>query len=350
MVKDKSLLLFKSHRIREFDDIKSPILTRCFGELFDNFNKEVFDKELYVPAGFEEFVKIIYGAHKQQFTRIYLTDIKQHLQYGVYKEDSKEALLGFSAGLDSVYQAIRLKEKGYNVRLFFLRNANMYENGQAYKYAVQIADKLGLPLIAPSISQYTEKSNPYRKFWPENPIKNQYIMAMMVDYCLQHGIINISMGDDFNLGLKDAAVGINLTDAREVTEAWLKGIGTYLPELTFIPIEKGKEKDERIRKLMKYGLEDLYYSCVQQGRFNQKYHNKVEEKYGVSLFHNNCGTYCRKCAMHNLILHYKGIRKFPDDFIETCWEKMWNNSHSADYVFFNPDIPLEQRIKNLLEY
>ena len=54
--------------------------------------------------------------------------------------------------------------------------------------------------------------------------------------------------------------------------------------------------------------------------------------------------------MHNLILYYKGIQTFPEDFINKCWERMWNNAHSADYVFFSPDIPLEQRIKNLLEY
>ncbi len=54
----------------------------------------------------------------------------------VYK-DSKDVLLGFSAGLDSVYQAIALRT-GYNVKLFYLINGNMYENGQSYRSGLKL--------------------------------------------------------------------------------------------------------------------------------------------------------------------------------------------------------------------
>lgn len=325
-----------------------PYLTSYFTPLYDNFNKEIFDSEIGIPNAFEDFVQLVYNAHKQSFKRIYMKEIS--IPKCSYNKDSKDVLLGFSAGLDSVYQAIALKEQGYNVKLFYLINGNMYENGQSYKWAKVIAEKLNMPLITAKISPNTKKDNPYRKFWAENPIKNQYIMAMMVDTCIEYNIQYISMGDDFNLDIEHAAIGINLTDAKEMTQTWLKGLHHYLPDIKFIPIENNIEKDKRIEKLIEYNLQDYYYSCVQSGRFNQKFHKTCEEKYNIKLFHNNCGTYCRKCAMHNLILYYKGIQTFPEDFINKCWERMWNNAHSADYVFFSPDIPLEQRIKNLLEY
>ena len=90
-----------------------PYLTSYFTPLYDNFNKEIFDSEIGIPNAFEDFVQLVYNAHKQSFKRIYMKEIS--IPKCSYNKDSKDVLLGFSAGLDSVYQAIALKEQGYNV-------------------------------------------------------------------------------------------------------------------------------------------------------------------------------------------------------------------------------------------
>lgn len=76
----------------------------------------------------------------------------------------------------------------------------------------------------------------------------------------------------------------------------------------------------------------------------------AEQKYGTKLPVRSCGCYCRKCAMHCLLLHYSGIEKRPEAFVEACWRRLWDNSHSADYAFFSPDLSLEQRLANLFSY
>ena len=262
----------------------------------------------------------------------------------VVDNDRRAVVLGFSGGLDSVYQAIDLKERGYEVVLYHLKNINTYENGQATKQCPVIAERLGMQYVESVINKRRGDQE-----IPENPLKNELILALMIDYALENDIPYVSLGDDLNLSLADAAVGINVTDAREVTESFFRGISKCV-SIKFLPIMSHEDKLGRIKKLMEWGLEDLYYSCVQSGRFNESLHEKAQNKYHVSLFEHNCGCYCRKCAMHNLLLHYGGVRTFPSDFIDACWKILWKNSHSADYRFFHPELPLDERIKNLFEY
>jgi len=84
----------------------------------------------------------------------------------------------------------------------------------------------------------------------------------MIDYCNSKGWNKISAGDDFNLRIRDAVPGINLTDAYELTEAFIEGAKSLCINLKFLPIEKGHEKLERIKALIDAGLQDDYYSCV----------------------------------------------------------------------------------------
>lgn len=76
----------------------------------------------------------------------------------------------------------------------------------------------------------------------------------------------------------------------------------------------------------------------------------AEAKFGVSLPARSCGCYCRKCAMHCLLLHYGKVESYPEDFVAKCWQRLWDNAHSADYAFFSPDMSLEKRISNLFSY
>lgn len=266
------------------------------------------------------------------------------LSLPVINKNKKTVVLGFSGGLDSVYQAICLKEQGYEVILYHLKNINTYENGQATKQCREIADKLGLKYIESTISK-TRGSQEV----PENPLKNELILSLMIDYCLEYNIPYISLGDDLNLSLKDSVVGINVTDSKELTKSFMKGIHMVIPEIEFLPITTG-EKLDRIKKLIEYGLGDDYYSCVQAGRFNKKLHDLNESKYRIKLFDRNCGCSCRKCAMHNLLIHYGNIKSFPQDFIDSCWKVLWKNSYSADYELFKPDLPEKVRIHNLFTY
>lgn len=323
------------------------VYTDYFASLYDTFNLDAYPNALDVPKGFETFVNHVYSYGNFKLKEIAYSDMPQH---DLTNALDRHAILGFSGGLDSVAQAIYLKEAGYVVHLFELRNANTYENGLGHKAAVECARLLNMDFIEARIVKTTNKHNEYKQTRPENPIKNQLILAMMVDVCIENNWKYISLGDDFDLGMKDAVFGINFTDARELTQAFLSGMYRYCDGLKFLKIDSTlHDKFDRLMTLKRHGLLDSYYSCVLAGRFNQQSHSRIERKFNVKLFKNNCGA-CRKCCMHNLLLHYKNEILFPGEYVDFCWEKMYRNSYSADYEFFKPELSIEERIQNLFEY
>lgn len=307
-------------------------------DMYDGFNKKPYSLDSCVDR-LQGMCEVVFRKNNQTFSFSKLVMPKKY----EIKNHDKKVVLGFSGGLDSVYQAIWLKESGWDVILYHLKGVNTYENGQATKHCLEIARGLGM-IYEESV--FKKKHNSQQ--WPENPIKNQLILSLMIDYCIDKDIRYISLGDDFNLSITDAVQGVNVTDAREITHSFIDGIRRYV-DVRFIKVEECN-KLERIQKLKEYGLENLYYSCVQAGRFNKSLHDKAEQKYGVNLFANNCGCYCRKCAMHNLLMYYGGEVEFPKEFVNKCWEVMWKNSYSADYELFRPDLPEKSRIKNLFDY
>lgn len=327
---------------------EDPYLSRIVFGLYENFNKEHFDDVVICPHQMKKFVDCVYEVHGQTYSS-FVDNVKH---FRCIKEDpnSTKVCLGFSGGLDSVYQAFLLKDAGLDVVLFHVKGINTYENGQGTKCCKMFADKFGFEYVEAVISKTIDKNNPYVQFWPENPIKNQLIIAMMMDWCNENNCSHIALGDDLELSIKDAVVGINLTDAREVTMTFLECVDEMLLGYGYVPIGKGMNKRIRLATLKEKGAIDDYYSCVLPGRFNKMTHDKNEKKYGVHLPLHNCGCSCRKCAMHNLIMYYSEMEVYPQDFIDACWRIMWDNAHSADYKFFAPDLPLETRIKNLFEY
>ena len=168
---------------------------------------------------------------------------------------------------------------------------------------------------------------------------------MMLDYCIENNIGYISSGDDLRLDIKDAIVGTNIADAYQVNKPLFENFKKYF-NLEFIPVDRNIDKGQRIKYLQDKNALDMFYSCVNPGRFNQSNHNRINKKYNIQMEKWNCGV-CRKCAFHSLLRYYYLNENYPQEFIDFCWEKI---CVGADYEFFKPTLPMEQRIKNLIEY
>lgn len=318
--------------------------TEYFTKWYNIFNHKKFEKNVLCPSNFVDFIKMVYDAFKQP-SNLQIYNGLLFPEVNLSKEKQNTVVLGFSGGLDSVYQAVMLKKYGYDVILYHVRNINFYENGQSYKAAVDCAKKLNLPLVVKNFHSTFDKEN--KKQWPENPIKNQYIIASMIDYCINNGYCIISLGDPENLPEKYATPGINYTDSVELNVEFMRGVCKYIHGLNIIKMYGNGDKYKEMIEVNNAGLEDYYYSCVTAGRMNKKLHEIDVEKYHIHLPLHNCGCHCRKCATQNLLMHYDGGVEYPQEFIDKCWRKMWDNQYSSEYFQFNPEIPLEQRIKNL---
>lgn len=305
-------------------------------DMFNIFNSKVFASNIAIPEHFEQFVCDIYG--KFGFAKPNMTAIPYKTI--TLKENDKVVVLAFSGGLDSCSRALSLMDMGYEVHLFHMANANRYEQGLATKCCEEFANKFNMPLFIAKLSNGD-------KAYPENPIKNQMILGAMVDYCIDNDFNQIAVGEFLELTLDETTMGVNVTDARCVTLDYIQSLKHIIPNLVFLDAEKHLSKLDKLRILNDNDAIDLYYSCLTQGKFNNMRHKECERTYHISLQKHNCGCYCRKCATHNLLLHYGGVKNYPMEFVDKCWKIMYDNSYSSEYRFFAPDIPLETRIENL---
>ena len=319
--------------------IDFPIMNELIGNACDIYkycNTQIFNYGDVFPC-FAPTLKIICNAHKQEF-KFNKTWPNSFPSLQLKKmEQNKKVLVLFSGGLDSIYQAMKLREEGYSVSLFHMKNQNKYTNGQEVKVSKAFAEKYNFPIV---YGDFKASNGEYKKFWQENSWKNFLLYTLAYSYCIENEIGNISSGDDLRLSINDAVVGTNLSDSRELTLRFMEDM-----KINFIPCSGDKES--RLKYIFDHNLEDDYYSCVSPGRMNQYWHNMFSSKLNVNVEKYNC-CICRKCAMHLLLrkyyLHNIDINSESEKYL---WERL---SIGADNAFFDLSIPLETRIKNLKDY
>lgn len=334
----------------------TPTLTDAVMPLYDNFNKREFDQSVVTYDAFRPLVSLVYKTFGFGEPTFVASQCNKKLVSLV--DGTNDVLLAFSGGLDSCYQAIRLKEMGYTVHLFHVKGIHAYEGNMQLKAVESFASKMQMEVIYATWKRKgNAETNPHYQAWGDNAIKNQLIMALMVDYCAERGWNKISLGDDESISVEDsdAKLGINITDCRETQRLFLDGLNRLCDGVKYMGINRGEHstdanKYSRLSLLDAYGCSDAYYSCVGSGRFNRYNHDVCERKYGVRLHKYNCGCYCTKCAIHNLLLHYVGHVGFPVDFVLACWERLWKTRFGNFDGLFGKNVPLDERVKNLLTY
>lgn len=319
-------------------------ITKMFFPIYENFNQEHFDTTFKTYKCFKHLVHRVYAFHKQECT----IETKRYKKLE-FKTNSIKVVLGFSGGLDSCYQAFYLRNLGYEVILYIVKNINSYENGQAYKAGLEFANKYKFKLVEANFVKNSTKDNPKRQFWNENPVKNQLILSMMCDYCIDNKIKYISLGDDFGLSIEDATLGVNLTDAKQITKAFLKGLDSLTNNsFKFLKANREIDKGKRLKLFKKNGCLDIYYSCLSPGRFNKIWRSNNILKYKVDLPKNNCGS-CKKCVMHWLMLRYLNLTEENRAFEEHCWKILSCKKNNAYCHIFNGNNK-EENIKRLFSY
>ena len=315
-------------------------LTNLGQNLYNVFNQKIFNHYIDVPKEMQEYVNLIYDKFDQDHPII--RDIS--LDKIELTENNKDVLLACSCGLDSIYQIFQLQNMGYNVILYHMKNANSYENYQSYNSIMELVKQLNLRIIIPELKHY-QNSN-YKKYWAENPIKNQMMILNMIDWCCQNNVSQICMDGSWEFSINEVTAGIDVADAPENYEYLLSFLNNYVKNLKFIKTPH-LPKIEKLNYLKRHNLDDCIYSCLGPGKFNEYRHNDCEKKYNIKLFRHNCGYYCRKCAHHNLLRYYENKENFPQEFIDKCWNIMSNNSYASRNMLFGNDISLDQKIKNL---
>lgn len=250
--------------------------------------------------------------------------------------NKKKVCLAFSGGLDSVYQALYLKEQGYDVYLLHIANLNAYTNGQELKITKAFAEKFNFPL---EIIKFHKTG---KKIWQENPFKDFLIYSACIDWCISNECNIISSGDDMRLSIEDSIFETNVSDSKELTSIFFDSF----KDVHFIPVDASITKDKRLNYLEKFNARDYYDSCVGPGRLTKYLHNKYENQYNVKLDAYNCAS-CRKCCSHIWYDYVFNGKQYPVELLDRAWKKM---SIGADEKFFKGKETFEEKKQALLNY
>lgn len=258
-------------------------------------------------------------------------------------KENKKIMIGLSGGLDSVYFMHRLIDDGYDVTAVYIDNVNRTSAKTEVKQARKIAREAQVPFFN------IKMKFPLQTF-PENPLKNQLILSVMLDLGIKKGIYRYALGCDWTSPLEDAITGYTVTDSAEVNKYFWEGVKKHFPQAELIFLNEEEKKYKRYDYLYKNHYNSLLNvsSCISPQRFREKLHKINKKKYKLELWQGRCGS-CYKCSIEYILLvETKHVLK-NSKFYDHCWDIL-NTSKIYDRPdWFDAKLPLEKRLENLLD-
>lgn len=259
-------------------------------------------------------------------------------------EKNDKIMVGLSAGLDSVYLLQKLVDEGNEVIAVHIKGLNNMSRAEEYEQAKRIAKICGVKFIA------IELNSPKQQF-ADNPFKNQLILSLMLDKGVQYGCYKFALGSDWTTPLKDGVIGFSITDTIEVNKEFWKDINTHWQQAELVFIDNNVKKKDRVQYLFNKNIDTFknISSCVAPHRFKKYWKENNEKKYNIKLYNNRCGN-CFKCCMEYLLLCELKLVEKNTAYYNHCWSILSNSKNTHRPDLFKDNIPLNERIKNLLDY
>lgn len=289
--------------------------------LFDGYFTKMF-KNVYVATSSKTPPSISVPSDMEEYITLLSEKLKENMPPVEYHQESmrvvipqsKKIMVAFSSGKDCVATAIKFLQKGYEVYLYHLKGVNRSYT-QEYDHSKAVAEALGCTFISDTIS-ISGKCD-----YIENPTRNQFILAMMVDEGLKLGITEYAFGNQLSDTHENVNPEIMCSDNLEffyaIEKYYQKRISnfklhTVLEHLTDSYCTVSAYDSELFR---------LISSCNGPLRFKEHRTKEKQEKFGITLLPGRCGT-CYKCANETVTLQLLGVLDYPEEYIQYCKEVM----------------------------
>ena len=223
-------------------------------------------------------------------------------------QDTGRVVVGYSGGKDSLATVLFLRDKGLRPCIFHVKGLN-----KSYPRELQAVQRVERALDLHA--EYPEVKLMGLHKWPDHPIKDQLILAMMIDFGAKHGATRYTMGTESTFTTTDANLLYNWSDTREMFLAFQDWVRLYFPAYWWgWCIENGTQSYRLIWDLLPDGLEATT-SCVMTHRFQDLRRKQNQEKFGLQLLPGRCGS-CWKCCVDYL----------------ACCAFGWYDSINAEYA------------------
>lgn len=226
-------------------------------------------------------------------------------------EETNKLLLLFSGGKDSTAAAMKYKDMGYDVVLYFLQGVNISYSDEQIK-AERVAKLLGLPLIVETVKIEGKGG------FLENPTKDQLLLAFALNYGIPNNISKYSYGGFSEDTIETSAFDRNFSDSVEAFEEFEKSVKKIFPQFEIhVPF---KNEISTLKLIGEHKeLWNEFQSCLMPLRFRDFRKKSNEEKYNIKLLNNRCGS-CWKCCMEYIVWADLGLVEYNKEFYIHCLE------------------------------
>lgn len=240
--------------------------------------------------------------------------------YQLINPDNKKVLVFFSGGKDSCYTSWKLSKLGYEVILYSIDKINKSYHDEIYS-ARKCAEIMKMKLIVENVT-LKGKSD-----FLENPIKNQVIYSMGVNYGLKNGIINYAMGNSIEDTISKSNKDRDFSDSLET----IKTFNDCLSNIYGVKINNISIIDRYFDSIIWFGrhreLWNCCQSCLTPIRYRKHLKENNEKKFNIKLFSTDCGSCWKDCVQYILFMDFNFI-PFNKEFYLHCLDVLRKKAKS----------------------
>jgi 7-cyano-7-deazaguanine synthase in queuosine biosynthesis len=293
-------ILSKTRNLRDtgvelrFLDAPPERLSRVFARLFETFSSGAPEWIAGVPASLDAYVELAAAGKLMATARAPEPEPYRPAP----RPDDETVIVGFTGGKDSVAAALALEAAGLRPLCFHVAGLNRsYPQEEALSR--EIAAARGWELVVRRVRQSG------RSAFPDNPVKNQLILALAADYGAPRGIRHYSQGAHQKDNVGTLARDFNGSDFVEMYDTALPFFQAAVPGFTLhVPLQTDAAA---YQTLVRLGPEliPLLSSCILPLRYRPATRRANERKFG-QLLPRRCGS-CHKCVKEDIALGALGI-------------------------------------------
>ena len=274
--------------------------------LYRIFNNQ-FPKTVVIPNdGWRDFILLCYDFFKQPPPIFHKGEDLQEISV----EPNNNLIIGYSGGRDSLSSLLKLRET-YDVKfIFHCLNLN-----KSYRNEFNVVKDVSKTLnIQPLFFNLNE---PKGTFF-ENPIKNNVITGLMIDYMCSNNISNASMG----MYSKDSLSVLNgndfFSDYSEPMRLFEKAVQETFKSFKFVYAFESQA--DAVFWFLKNHRDkmNLLQSCLLPDRFRNDKAQINHKKFNLKVIPNRCGCSCTKCIQELIQVSILDNTDLDKDLYDHC--------------------------------
>ncbi len=245
------------------------------------------------------------------------------------KYDSKNIIVCFSGGKDSLVTALHYKKLGYNVYLYHVTGLNKCYYDE-FKAVEALGKMLEMPVYIEDVSYKGTHC------WTEHPMKNMLLVNLALQYGIRAGIgTKVAMGNFYTSSLETDAFDVCGGDCVEMWNAYETIIKRIIPK--FHVYRSSKNFQTTINTLLQHTeLIPKTISCITPNRFRNQLREKNRKKYGFPTMENRCGS-CWKCCIEYIIFCDNNVFPYDEKYYTHCLEILRNTTKKETNELLNDE-------------